>query len=85
MIIQKNIAGSVPQLNDPSLVTEDSDQFKYSEFMKFMQNVDDNPIGIESSQEIGATAKDWVSDFNSLKLTQEGMHAHIELKSAYGM
>lgn len=39
-----------------------------------MQNVDDNPIGIENTQDIGATATDWVSDFNSLKISQEGRH-----------
>ncbi|KAG4073556.1 hypothetical protein HA402_000780 [Bradysia odoriphaga] len=67
---QMNIASNVPQL-DSSLVSEDSDQFKYSEFMRFMQNVDDNQIGIENTQELGATAKDWVSDFNSLKISPE--------------
>lgn len=55
------------QLTGPSFIPEDSDQFKYSEFMKFMQNVDDSQIGIENTPVLGATAEDWVSDFNSLK------------------
>lgn len=59
------------QLTGPSLIPEDSDQFKYSEFMKFMQNADGNQIGIENSSVLGATAEDWVGDFNSLK-TSEG-------------
>ncbi len=63
----KNIAGTVPQLLDPS---EDSYQFKYSEFMRFMQNADGSQIGIENSQDMGATAADWANDFNSLKTTQ---------------
>lgn len=63
----KNIAGSSSQLTGQSLMPEDSDQFKYSQFMKFMQNVGDNQIGIDNSQVLGATAEDWVSDFNSLK------------------
>lgn len=55
----------------------DSDQFKYSEFMKFMQNVDGSQIGIENSQVLGATANDWVSDFNSLK-TGKGMQSAVQ-------
>lgn len=66
--VEQNIAGSSSQLTGQSLVaTDDSDQFKYSEFMKFMQNVGDNQIGIDNAQVLGATAEDWVSDFNSLK------------------
>lgn len=64
----KNIAGSSSQLGVP-LTLQDSDQFKYSEFMRFMQNADGGAIGIEN-ESVGATAEDWINDFNSLKKTQ---------------
>lgn len=55
---------------------EDSDQFKYSEFMRFMQNFDDRQTGIENTSALGATSEDWISDFNSLKTT-DGRYTHL--------
>lgn len=49
-----------------------ADQIKYSEFMKFMQNVSDSETGIESSSDFGAAAAaDWVSDFNTQKTSHD--------------
>ncbi|KAG4067450.1 hypothetical protein HA402_009687 [Bradysia odoriphaga] len=50
----------------PITMPEDSDQFKYSEFMKFMQNVGDSEVGIENGA-VGGTSEDWVKDFNTSK------------------
>lgn len=68
----KNGADHRPQyaLTGSSLIPEDSDQFKYSEFMKFIQNVDDGQIRIDNGSVLSATADDWINDFNSLKKTQ---------------
>lgn len=56
--------------NIPLAVSDDSDQFKYSEFMKFMQNVGDGEVGLENGPVLGATSEDWVKDFNSSKKTE---------------
>lgn len=49
-----------------SAISDDSDQFKYSEFMKFMQNVEDGEVGLENGA-VGGTSEDWVKDFNTSK------------------
>lgn len=56
----------------PLAVSDDSDQFKYSEFMKFMQNVGDGEVGLENGA-VGGTTEDWVKEFNTSKKT-EGSH-----------
>lgn len=53
----------------PLATADDSDQFKYSEFMKFMQNVGDGEIGLDNGA-IGGTSEDWVKDFNTSKKTE---------------
>lgn len=50
-------------------MADDSDQFKYSEFMKFMQNVGDGEVGLENGA-VGGTTEDWVKDFNTSKKTE---------------
>ncbi|KAJ6635614.1 Peroxisomal targeting signal 1 receptor [Pseudolycoriella hygida] len=56
----------------PLGVPEDSDQFKYSEFMKFMQNVGDGEMGLENGA-VGGTSEDWVKDFDAQKKTEAEM------------
>lgn len=37
--------------------------------MKFMQNVGDGEVGLESGA-VGGTSEDWVTDFNTSKKTE---------------